>query len=161
MQHPCFNNVPIHFNNFYGRKIFPQKYDRSIKFITYCNPVISTKIYVLKYTQKKQMYQRVHSRELNCQGMKMVFQMYDDCLLCYLWFSASVVHREVGDTHARTHTHARACTDSRAHSHARAHAHAHTHTHTLSLSLSLTLSLSLSLYQKSGKEAKLRNLAKM
>ena len=58
--------------------------------------------------------------------MKLVFQMYDACLLCYQWCSASV----------EKHACARA----------RAYTHTHTHMHTL--------------YQKSGKEVKLRNLVK-
>jgi len=61
--------------------------------------------------------------------MKLVFQMYDACLLCYQWCSASV--------------------EKRAQTSAHTHAHTHTHTHTYTL------------YQKSGKEVKLRNMAKM
>ena len=67
------------------------------------------------------MHQRVRSRELNCQGMKLVFQMYDACLLCYQRRRASVEKR----AHAHTHTH----------THADIHTHTHTHTHTLTRTL--------------------------
>jgi len=63
------------------------------------------------HTKHIQMHQRVCSRELNCQGMKLVFQMYDACLLCYQRYSASVEKH----AHARTRTHTHTYTHSHAH----------------------------------------------
>jgi len=84
------------------------------------------------HTKHTQMHQRVCSRELNCQGMKMAFQMYDACLLCYEWCSASVEWR----AHTHTHTHTHTLT--------------HSHTHTF-----CTRNLKKNQTQKPGKDVTL------